>query len=606
MKPTIGVLVLLVGVLAGQPDQPAQRADATIRIGTHMDPPRWAILERQLLSDNVPACREFYKKYFDDRGYLQCFVRWGANDGPDDAFENFNHWPELHALGAADDILQMFSRGHEGLINQYTEARTTDVPIARQGMYYKEFIVQSDWMHHGEGLQLFNRMGLSIPSDAKYQERARPFAGFYMGEDPEAPNYDPVHKIIRSMQNGSRGPMLRKATALDWVGDPFDVKAFLAEHGESTFEQFLAHYVEYSDVMGDHFLNLVATTLPLDAYLLAGEPKYKAWLLEYMDAWLDRMKQNGGIIPSFVDLDGRIGGPEGAWWKNAYGWGFSPVNPVTGRREDRNRIPRALVGFNNALLVSGDQKYVDAWRSMMDAVNAHAREVDGRKQYPTMHGADGWYGWRNVPWNVGALEVWYWSQKPQDLERTSGDRWIGFLQGRDPSYPEQSLERDLKVIQQRLTEIRRDTTAPAKRLADNMLNYNPAATDAMVQLMWGALLPGREGGLLNARLRYFDPTRKRAGVPQEVAALVSELSDTRTTVTLINLNPSQPRTVIVQGGGYGEHQLLSVTSGDRTTPIDGPLLTVQLDPGCGQTLVLEMRRYANTPTVLHPWQRAAR
>ena len=47
-----------------------------------------------------------------------------------------------------------------------------------------------------------------------------------MGEDPEAPNYDPAHKIIRSMENGSRGPMLRKATALDWVGDPFDVKSF--------------------------------------------------------------------------------------------------------------------------------------------------------------------------------------------------------------------------------------------------------------------------------------------------------------------------------------------------------------------------------------------
>ena len=35
----------------------------------------------QLLADNVPACREFFEKYFDDKGYLQCFVRWGANDG---------------------------------------------------------------------------------------------------------------------------------------------------------------------------------------------------------------------------------------------------------------------------------------------------------------------------------------------------------------------------------------------------------------------------------------------------------------------------------------------------------------------------------------------
>ena len=66
---------------------------------------------------------------------------------------------------------------------------------------------------------------------------------------------------------------------------------------------------------------------------------------------------------------------------------------------------------------------------------------------------------------------------------------------------------------------------------------------------------------------------------------MSELSDTRTVVTLVNLNPSQPRTVIVQGGGYGEHQLLSVTAGGKTTPIDAPLLTVQLGPGCGQQLV---------------------
>jgi hypothetical protein len=123
--------------------------------------------------------------------------------------------------------------------------------------------------------------------------------------------------------------------------------------------------------------------------------------------------------------------------------------------------------------------------------------------------------------------------------------------------------------------------------------------------MWGALLPSREGGLLYARLRYFDPVRRRAGVPDDVAALVSELSDTRTTVTLINLHPSEPRTVLVQGGGYGEHQLVSVTAGGTTTPIDAPLLTVQLDPGAGQTLVLTMKRFANPPTALHPWQRRA-
>src|SRR4051794_11222780 len=88
MKPMIAFLVGLASVSC-LVRQPAKDVGAAIRIGTHMDPPRWATLERQLLADNMPACHEFFKKYFDDRGFLQCFVRWGANDGPDDAFENF-------------------------------------------------------------------------------------------------------------------------------------------------------------------------------------------------------------------------------------------------------------------------------------------------------------------------------------------------------------------------------------------------------------------------------------------------------------------------------------------------------------------------------------
>jgi hypothetical protein len=227
-----------------------------------------------------------------------------------------------------------------------------------------------------------------------------------------------------------------------------------------------------------------------------------------------------------------------------------------------------------------------------------------------MHGAAGWYGWRDAPWSVGALEVWYWSQKAEDLERVGASTsfgvrgWLDFLQARNPAYPERALESDLRGIRERVDAFRSDTRPPEKRLADNMLGNNPAATQSLVQLMWGALMPGRSGDLLNARLRYFDPDRKRAGVPEDVAALVSELSDASTTVTLVNLNSSQARTVVVQGGGYGEHQLLSVTRGGDSTRIDAPLLTVRLDPGCGQTLVLAMKRYANRPTVLHPWQRA--
>ena len=232
--------------------------------------------------------------------------------------------------------------------------------------------------------------------------------------------------------------------------------------------------------------------------------------------------------------------------------GFSPVNPVTGRRENRNRIPRALVGFSNALLVTGDEKYIDAWRDMITAVNAHARVVDGHREYPTMFGADGWYGWQPQPWNVGALEVWYWSMRASRSDARGCEPMARFPGGPERELPEAALQRELDSIPTRLAAIRADRTPPDKRLADNMLDSNPAATDASVRLMSGALVPGREGGLLNARLRYFDPARRRAGVPEDVAALVSDLANRRTVVTLVNLSPTASRTVIVQAGRYAE------------------------------------------------------
>ena len=106
---------------------PIAAPPVTVTIDTPMPAPAWATLERRLLAENVPACREFYEKYYDARGYVQCFLRWGANDGPDDAFENFNHWPELHALGADDEILKRYLAAFEGMTRQYSEAKTTDV-----------------------------------------------------------------------------------------------------------------------------------------------------------------------------------------------------------------------------------------------------------------------------------------------------------------------------------------------------------------------------------------------------------------------------------------------------------------------------------------------
>lgn len=602
------MLALALATVAVSPVLRATEAAAVgpvVSVSTPMVAPEWARLERQLLAETVPAAREYAAKYYDARGYVQCFVRWGANDGPDDAFENFAGWPEFHALGASDEVATIFLRTWEGMIQQYSEAKTVDVPAGRDGMYFKEFSAQADWMHHGEGLRTFDMMGLSLASAPNYRTRLLRFAGLYMGEDPAAPNYDPQAKIIRSMQNGSKGPMLRTATPLDWVGDPFDVEGFKAGHGESTFAQFLEHYREYGDVSGDHFINLVATALPTGAYLLTHQAKYRDWLTTYMDAWLERMKQNGGVIPSHIGPDGRPGGDR-PWWSGAYGWGFSPVNPVNGKRENRNRIPRATVGFQNALLVTGDQKYADAWRTMIEAVNSHARTTGGVKEYPTMHGAEGWYGWQKSPWAVGAAELWYWSQRADDRARLGKHEWADYLDGKNPGYPETALRKDLATIARKIEKVRADTSTPDRRLADNMMDNNPVSHATLLQLMWGALPPGREGSLLSARVRYFDPVARRAGVPADVGALVSEMSADRTVLTLVNLSPTAERSVVVQGGGYAEHRIESVEQGGARTTIGGTAFTVKLAPGAGAQLTLAMKRYAATPTVAAPWDRPAK
>ena len=137
-----------------------------------------------------------------------------------------------------------------------------------------------------------------------------------------------------------------------------------------------------------------------------------------------------------------------------------------------------------------------------------------------------------------------------------------------------------------------------------MLDSNPAATDALVRLMWGALVPGREGGLLNARLRYFDPARRRAGVPEDVAALVSELGDRRTVVTLVNLSASESRAVIVQAGGYAEHQFESVEWNGQHAPAGRTRLHRAARPRCRREARRSAtRRYVNRPTVQFPWDR---
>ena len=153
----------------------------------------------------------------------------------------------------------------------------------------------------------------------------------------------------------------------------------------------------------------------------------------------------------------------------------------------------------------------------------------------------------------------------------------------------------------RIEGVRQDTASPDTRMSDDMNGLTPALTDSLTELMLGGLPPGRQGHPLHSRVRYFDPERGRAGVPEDVAALVTRMTTTETTLTLVNVNQVEARTVIVQGGGYGEHQIDTATANGTTVDVDARSFAVHLEPGAGAEVTLTMRRYANQPTLSFPW-----
>jgi len=399
--------------------------------------------------------------------------------------------------------------------------------------------------------------------------------------------------------------MLRKATGLDWAGDPIEVEnRFLALHGEHTYEQMIAHFKDYNDVIGDHPQNLGATTLAANAYMLTGEEKYKKWLLEYVDAWLERIKANNGIIPSNIGLDGVPGSAAGGkWYGGVYGWGFSVIVPQTGETGHRNTVGRGVDGFGNALLLTGDRRYAEAWGNMIDTVNSNRKVVNGKTLYPSMYGDDGWYSFTESPWSPGALECYFWTCAAKDRARVGGNGWLDFLDGKNPGYPEAALRSDFENIRKTVVEMRQDTSTPDTRLSDNPMRYNPVKIGALRELMMAGLDPGRGGGPLHCRVRWFDPIERRAGVPQDIAVLVDEMKDEQFSVTVINLSLTANRDVVMQGGAYGEHLLTEVDMNGQTTAVNSPVLNLQLKPGAGQRIVVRTKRYACQPTMSFPWDR---
>jgi hypothetical protein len=131
------------------------------------------------------------------------------------------------------------------------------------------------------------------------------------------------------------------------------------------------------------------------------------------------------------------------------------------------------------------------------------------------------------------------------------------------------------------------------------------------------------GGLQQARVRYYDADRRRPGLPGSVAALVSSIDPQATVVDLVNLDPEQDRAVIVQAGAFAEHTIEAVrytACQDRAwlgrlydyghgepavtehrADVGGPWLTVRLPASTRIRLTLKLALRARPPTYATPF-----
>ena len=234
---------------------------------------------------------------------------------------------------------------------------------------------------------------------------------------------------------------------------------------------------------------------------------------------------------------------------------------------------------------------------------AAAREIEGQTKYPTMHGDQGWYGWSVSPWLHGAREIHYltWDAADRDRLGLPDSDWLASFANYSDDDAATALAADFTAVRSRVESFRNDPTTPDTRLSDEPMIRNPATVATLCRQMWGGLPPNRRSELLLARLRYFDPVARRPGLPADVAALVGRLTDDETDVTLVNISQTQQRSLIVQGGGYGEHECVAVVNGGRTYDVRAPAFRVSLAPGCGATLTIRMHRHHHAPRLTTPW-----
>jgi hypothetical protein len=599
----------------------------SIQASGRSHPPDWAVKQRYLLDLMNDAALDFVERYTRSDGTLIWRKEWPGMDGSDDGYESFLTFPLLYILGGGEHLHQLARQEWNAVTWQFTG----------YGQVYREYDAYYDWMHHGESSTYIYYLGMANPNHFVDRTRALRFANMYTGDDPKAPNWDEQHRMIRSPINGSKGPCL-EMTAVDWVThrpilanylSPYeDVPGFnpnnpmtkLDWNDDEVFGEILDR-MNARMVPGDVPLNLNSTSLVTSAYMYSGNEKYRQWVLDYVDAWKARTAKNNGIMPDNIGPNGLIGERiNGKWWGGYYGWRW-PHGAWT-------LLEATLISGANALLLTGDARWLDLHRSQSDVLWSQRRIEKGTITVPFRYGDAGWFDYRpQRPRHY--IHTHFLSQDENDLQRLyerfperdnwytrpprfgkSGhfqpERWFGYIAGENPRFPDQVLEDTYTCIQQRLDKIDNDDWENLESWdVHHWQDLNPVVPEGLIQMAMGTPAAVYHGGLLHASVRYFDPQMSRPGLPEHVAALVESITPDAIVLNLVNIDPLARQEVVVQAGGFGEHsfidaKVLNTPAADIPSPVDGRYLYVSLGPWTQIKMKLRMRRYTNQPTYEFP------
>ena len=280
--------------------------------------------------------------------------------------------------------------------------------------------------------------------------------------------------------------------------------------------------------------------------------------------------------------------------------------------------------------MTGDDSHLDLARSQLDMLWELRREEDGRVKVPARHGDQGWFDFR-PPDPYLYIHLYYLSQSERDLARLDEvfpDRaafaglppdwgaakagicppmaWFAFTEGKNLGYVDQVVDSTYSSICHSLNRLENDDSDPETRECYHFQRLNPVLPEALIQMALGTPAAIYNGGMLQTHVHYFDPQRRRPGLPEYVAALVDQVSADGVSLTLVNTDPVAGRDVLLQAGSFGEHQftgarLENEDGQDQSVAVGDRYLQVYLGPAAQARLHLGLKRFAHRPSYSSPF-----